>query len=62
MFMTVCYAHLPPAVFSAHEERSGLSALTLSHSTSEMHILLDRKWQTKRKRGQKEVRLEKVYK
>lgn len=49
VFMSVD-VHLPLVVFSAHEERSGLSAQTLSHSTSETHILSDRKRQRTRKR------------
>lgn len=37
--------YLPLVVFSAHAKRSGLSMPTLSHSTSETHILSDRKRQ-----------------
>ena len=47
--VSLCGVYLPLVVFSAHVERSGLSVLTPSHSTSEMHILSDSERQRKRR-------------
>lgn len=56
----VCDVHLPLVVFSARVERSGLSALTLSHSTSETHILPDRERQ-RRSKGRKGQRVALIF-
>lgn len=58
--MSVCDVYLPLVVFSARVERSGLSVPTLSHSTSETHILSDRERQRKREEEGKGVKVGKV--
>lgn len=49
MCVYICDMHLPLVVSSAHVERSGLSVQTLSHSTSETHILSVR--ETEKEKG-----------
>lgn len=54
-----CDVHLPLVVFSARVERSGLSAPTLSHSTSGTHILSDKERGRQGRREEEEVKVKK---
>lgn len=60
VYVSLCGVYLPLVVFSARVERSGLSMLTLSHSTSKMHILPDRERQRKRRCEGRGAKVEKV--